>query len=163
MGWFSRNKDRDSAAGAGMGESTGQGAPEYGDAIVEEITATSPGQAELDLITAGVRRAASLGADPDDLASISAAYDTLRATQDAGAEVATEDIAAIGFAIGEFLSRNGYRWAMVSDTFGTDLGVEARRGSGTTIPHTLVATRWMRGERGWVERVIGHLVRLAGR
>lgn len=156
MGWFSRRKDEDADAADGPGA-----AADFGDEIVEEITTTAPGPAEQEQIRAGLQRAAGLGADPDDIASIGRAYDTLRATQDAGAEVSAEDIAALGVALGEYLSRNGYRWAMISDTFGTDLGVEARRGSMTAIPHTLVATRWMRGERGWVEGVVGHLVRVA--
>lgn len=156
MGWFSRRKDHDHAA-----DHDGEALP--ADELVEEITTSAPGPDDLERIRSGLQRAVALGADPDDLGSISRAYDTLRATQDAGSDVSAEDIATISFVAGEYLARNGYRWAMVSDTFGTDLGVEARRGSQTVIPHTLVATRWMRGERGWVEGVIGHLVRLAGR
>ena len=49
---------------------------------------------------------------------------------------------------------------MISDAFGTDLGVSARRRDLAVVPPTIVATRWINRETGWVPGVVGHLVRL---
>ena len=47
---------------------------------------------------------------------------------------------------------------MVStDPFGTDVAVEPPRRGVPVVVRTLVAVRWMKRERGWVEGVVTHL------
>lgn len=96
------------------------------------------------------------------LESIEAAFLALLERQEAGQDVPGEDVVAVAFAIGDHLTRHGYRWALVSDPFGTDLGLEALRGRTTLVPHSLVAARWMRGDHGWVTGVVTHLIRIGG-
>ena len=70
---------------------------------------------------------------------------------------------AIG--IGAHLDRHtDLDWQVVTDVFGTDLSLaEGFKGSFVVVPHNLVAGRWMRGETGWVEPVVGHIVRRRSR
>ena len=67
-------------------------------------------------------------------------------------------------AIGEHLARHSAReWAIVTDVFGTDLGLVAARADTVVVPHNLVGARWMRGETGWVPGVVSHLVSIRPR
>lgn len=95
--------------------------------------------------------------DVDDLAALGAAYDRAVA-----AGLPSEEITErYGLGIGEHLVRHGRMdWQVVSDVFGTDLGVVARRRELSVVPTNIVATRYLRGETGWVPGVVGHLVRL---
>ena len=65
---------------------------------------------------------------------------------------------AIG--VGEFLARHtDLRWRIVTDVFGTDLALaDEREGDFVVVPGNLVASRWMRGETGWIPGVVSHLV-----
>ena len=51
-------------------------------------------------------------------------------------------------------------WAVVTDVFGTDLGLVAARADTVIVPHNLVGARWMRRETGWIPGVVSHLVRI---
>ncbi len=58
---------------------------------------------------------------------------------------ANDVIHAIGFAFGQFLvDHDGFEWTIVSDQFGTDLGVRALpdRGDVLIYPANMVAKRW---------------------
>ena len=113
--------------------------------------------AERSRIDAALARLAEQGVDVDDLASLGAAYDAARS----GGEDADVAVETIALGIGEHLVRHGRMdWALVTDVFGTDLGVVARRRGTTVIPMNIVAVRWLSGETGWVPGVVGHLVRL---
>ncbi|CCH76524.1 hypothetical protein BN12_130063 [Nostocoides japonicum T1-X7] len=119
---------------------------------------TAPiGDSERARIDAALQRLEGDGVDVDDLAALGAAYDRARATG-ADGDVVVE---TIGLAIGEHLVRHARMdWALVTDVFGTDLGVVARRRGTTLIPTNIVATRWLSGQTGWVPGVVGHLIRL---
>ena len=66
-------------------------------------------------------------------------------------------------AFGDHLVGAGYRWVVTNDPFGTDVAVEPPRRGVPVVLRTLVAVRWMKRERGWVENVVGHLARTARR
>lgn len=127
---------------------------------------TSPlTDAERDRIDAGLAALRARGVDVDDLAAIGAAYDQAfteaRAGRGEGADVVVE---TFGIAIGEYLARHSAReWAVVTDVFGTDLGLVAARADTVIVPHNLVGARWMRGETGWVPGVVTHLANLRPR
>lgn len=58
---------------------------------------------------------------------------------------ANEVVHAIGFAFGQFLVDNeGFEWTIVSDQFGTEVGVRALpdRGDVLVCPASLLAKRW---------------------
>lgn len=118
---------------------------------------TPIGEPERQRIDAALARLGGDGVDVDDLSSLGAAYD---AALDAGRD---SDLAVetLGLGIGEHLARHGRMdWAVVTDVFGTDLGVVGRRRAVTVIPTNIVATRWLNHQSGWVPDVVGHLVRL---
>ncbi|EWT00121.1 hypothetical protein N865_18130 [Intrasporangium oryzae NRRL B-24470] len=117
-------------------------------------------------VLASLEKAAEEGIDIDDLASIGAAYDAAytrwTANPDAEGPDAVVDLYAV--AIGEHLARHSYReWGVVTDVFGTDLGLVDARADTVIVPHNLVGARWMRGELGWIPGVVGHLVGLRPR
>ncbi|MEO7068882.1 MAG: DUF3806 domain-containing protein [Nostocoides sp.] len=122
-----------------------------------------PGEVELSRIAAGLARLAEQGVDVDDLARLGAAYDAAVTAHAAGAGTTDRDhtVDTIGIGIGEHLVRHARMdWAVISDVFGTDLGVVARRRGTAIIPANIVATRWINGETGWLPGVVAHLVRL---
>ena len=111
-------------------------------------------------IDAALARFAEVGGDVDDLASVGSHFDRA-VTGDASALGADEAVDVLGLVVGEHLVRHGRMdWRIISDAFGTDLGVSARRRDLSVIPPTIVATRWINRETGWVPGVVGHLVRL---
>ncbi len=122
--------------------------------------------AEQARIEAASGRLEDLGVDVDDLQSIGAAYDTAfsgwqadQVSVDSG-----ELVELFGIAIGEHLARHSAReWAVVTDVFGTDLGLVAARAETVIVPHNIVSARWMRRERGWIPLVVSHLVQLQTR
>ncbi len=138
MGLFSRkgkdDADRDLAEAVGSGTSQGD------DDLVTDGHTGRPVSRRLDeqeraRIEAGVQRLVDLGIDVDDLDAIGAAYDAALAASRAdsssgGGPDTIVDTFAI--AIGEHLARHSARdWAVVTDVFGTDLGlVAAQRGHG---------------------------------
>ncbi|HYN29382.1 MAG TPA: DUF3806 domain-containing protein [Dermatophilaceae bacterium] len=120
-------------------------------------------------IAAGLAALAAEGVDVDDPASLGAGYDTAYTAWSAGREGSRPDHAAVveryAIGVGEHLRRHtDLDWAVVTDVFGTDLGVAGGiGGSFVVVPANLVAARWMRGETGWLPGVVGHLVRRRSR
>lgn len=164
MGLFDRLRGRRPSASSPADEGSPDDETATADAsdlAVDAVTTAAPGAAELARIKSGLARAGELGMGSG-LESIEAAFLALLERQEAGQDVPGEDVTAVAFAIGDHLTRHGYRWALVSDPFGTDLGLEALRGRTTLVPHSLVAARWMRGDHGWVTGVVTHLIRIGG-
>jgi hypothetical protein len=167
MGLFSR-KSKDSPAD----ETDASGdLPDPGDVLAGDFTGrpvSSPvGEEDRRRITAGLDRAAAAGVDVDDLESIGAHYDeAYRAfvADPAGSTGPDVLVDTFAMAIGEHLARHSAReWAVVTDVFGTDLGLVAARAETVIVPHNLVGARWMRGETGWIPGVVAHLVRMRPR
>jgi hypothetical protein len=167
MGLFSR-RSKEERAGAG---STPLSEPESVDGPVVELpedgrpVSTPLTEAERARIDRGLEALAARGVDVDDLAAIGAAYDRafteVRSDQRDGA---AELVELFGIAIGEHLARHSVRrWEVVTDVFGTDLGLVDSRADTVVVPHNLVSARWMRGETGWIPAVVGHLVSLRPR
>lgn len=128
------------------------------DEPVEAVTATPIGPAEQERIAAALAELARTGVDVDDLASLSAAYDAALDREDSS----VLPILAVG--VGEHLHRHArFRWAVVSDSFGRDLGVQGSRRALHVIPDSLLTARWMRRERGWLERTVRHLADTSAR
>jgi hypothetical protein len=164
MGLFSRRKDEVTPAEADEDLETDDG-------LVSDFAGRPDSRplAEEDTarIAAALERAAAEGVDVDDLESIGSHYDEAFRRVTANPDVGdgpdvVVDMYAI--AIGEHLARHSAReWAVVTDIFGTDLGLVAARADTVIVPHNLVGARWMRGETGWVPGVVSHLVRLRPR
>jgi hypothetical protein len=168
VAWFGRRKDDAGPVEPDDGETD---LPDAGAALVAGEDRLQPvvdplGPDEQRRIADGLAALEADGVDVDDLASLGAGLDTAyRAWKDAPATASTgADHAAIveryAIGIGEHLHRHtDLDWQVVTDVFGTDLAVtEGFRGAFVVVPHNLVAGRWMRGETGWVPRVVGHMV-----
>ncbi|MDV3223132.1 DUF3806 domain-containing protein [Intrasporangium sp.] len=133
--------------------------PEDGRPVSAPLT-----DAERSRISRGLEELAARGVDIDDLAAIGAAYDRAHADAAAGRGDAAEVVELFGVAIGEHLVRRSTRgWSVVTDAFGTDLGLVDARADTVVVPHNLVSARWMRGETGWIPGVVQHLVGLCPR
>lgn len=165
MAWFSKKGTDDAESPAGV--LTVDGA----DSLVSEGHRGRPVSRPLEptegaRIEAGSGRLTELGVDVDDLASVGAAYDAAFSgwQADPGSVDPGEIVELFGIAIGEHLVRHSSRqWAVVTDVFGTDLGLVAARAETVIVPHNIVSARWMRQERGWIPGVVTHLVRLQTR
>ena len=164
MGLFSR-KDKESVV---------ETAPEAADVDDDDLIADMPERpiarpledAERERIAAGIEAARAEGVDIDDLDSIGSHYDDAyrRASADPGALSPDSVVETYAIAIGEHLARHSAReWAVVTDVFGTDLGLVAARADTVVVPHNLVGARWMRRETGWIPGVVAHLVGLRPR
>ncbi len=166
MGLFSRKRNPDDAApddAARDGSSSEADLPELppdGRPVSKPLT-----EVERARIRSGLEALASRGVDVDDLGAIGAAYDRAFAEAGSGSGELPEVVVELfGIAVGEHLARHSARaWAVVTDVFGTDLGLVAARADTVIVPHNLVGARWMRGETGWIPGVVGHLVRLQPR
>ena len=91
-------------------------------------------------------------ADSEDLGSLSEAFDAAVDGDNA------DDLPLLAIGVGEYLHRHAsLRWAMVSDAFGTDLGLEGRRRDLHIVPQSLLSARWMRREKGWLDGAVRHL------
>jgi hypothetical protein len=159
MGLFSR-KDKESVADAALEADDVDGDDLIAD-LPERPTARPLEDAERERIAAGIEAAQAEGVDIDDLASIASHYDDAyrRATADPGALSPDAVVETYAVAIGEHLARHSAReWAVVTDVFGTDLGLVAARADTVVVPHNLVGARWMRRETGWIPGVVSHLV-----
>lgn len=162
----------DSRDSRGSSDSSDSGdAAEVGGSIPTEHVEGRPvaeplTDAERGRIADGLAKLAERGVDVDDLQSIGAGFDAARTRWLANpqGEDAAVIVELLGIAIGEYLVRHSARqWAIVTDVFGTDLGLASSRGDTVIVPHNLIGGRWMRGETGWVPGVVGHLERLAPR
>ncbi|GAA2026386.1 hypothetical protein GCM10009740_15210 [Terrabacter terrae] len=174
MGLFSR-KGR-GGAGPSAEEYEADHAPELSDTAEADgpagdftgrPVAQPLGSEERDRLARALEQAAAEGVDVDDLESIGTHYDDAYRRWSAGGgagrgpDVIVETYAV---AIGEHLARHSAReWAVVTDVFGTDLGLVAARADTVVVPHNLVGARWMRGETGWIPGVVSHLVRIRPR
>lgn len=170
MGLFSRKGRSESAADAEpvVNQVDSEESAEVPDAAFTGRPVAQPlGADERDRIERALGQAAADGVDVDDLASIGAHYDdAYRAWAAGGGEGRGPDVIVETYAvaIGEHLARHSAReWAVVTDVFGTDLGLVAARADTVVVPHNLVGARWMRGETGWIPGVVSHLVRIRPR
>ena len=171
MGLFSRKGKDDTAEPAdatAVAESTRPRATTRWPPTSPGGPVASPlGDDERARIAAALEHAAAEGVDVDDLASIGSHYDAAyRRWADEGGSGEGPDIVVETYAvaIGEHLARHSAReWAVVTDVFGTDLGLVAARADTVIVPHNLVGARWMRGETGWVPGVVSHLVSIRPR
>lgn len=124
----------------------------------ESISARPLGDPERARIAEGLAFLAEAGVDVDDLASLSTAFD---------AAVEREDdtmLRPLAVGVGEHLHRHApMRWAVITDAFGSDLGVEGRRRDLHVVPDSLLSARWMRREKGWLPGVVGHLADVSNR
>ncbi len=165
MAWFSKKGKNDSEAPSDVVAAGGE------NSVVAEGHTGRPVSkplepAEQARIEAASDRLRELGVDVDDLHSIGAAYDTAFSDwqTDQGSADSGELVELFGIAIGEHLARHSARqWAVVTDVFGTDLGLVAARAETVIVPHNIVSARWMRRERGWIPGVVSHLVGLQTR
>ncbi|MEO7447985.1 MAG: DUF3806 domain-containing protein [Humibacillus sp.] len=164
MGLFSR-KGKDT-----IRHDDGHAADDGGDGLVPDLperpVSRPLDETERERIAAALGMAAVEGVDVDDLASIGSHYDDAyrRATADPGGLSPDSVVETYAVAIGEHLTRHSAReWAVVTDAFGTDLGLVAARADTVIVPHNLVGARWMRRETGWIPGVVSHLVRIRPR
>jgi hypothetical protein len=169
MGLFSR-KDKDSAADTApeaSGDSGGEGDDGGLVADLPDRPSARPlDDAERARIAAALEVASAEGVDVDDLESIGSHYDEAFRHASADPEALSPDavVETYAIAIGEHLARHSAReWAVVTDVFGTDLGLVAARVDTVIVPHNLVGARWMRRETGWIPGVVSHLVRIRPR
>jgi hypothetical protein len=174
MGLFSRkNKDEaDSSSDLRQPVAAADGDAGGVDALASDFAGrpvTVPlGEAERSRLDAALAHAEQVGVDVDSLASIGEHYDTAyqRWAASKGADGDGPDVIVDTFAtaIGEHLARHSAReWAVVTDVFGTDVGLVAAQADTVVVPHNLVGARWMRGETGWIPGVVSHLVRIRPR
>ncbi|GAA6527346.1 DUF3806 domain-containing protein [Intrasporangium sp. DVR] len=162
MGLFSRrNKEEPSPGERGSTDAAATVAlPEGGRPVSSPL-----GTAERSRIAHGLEALRARAVDVDDLAALGAAYDrAFEAARSGVGETPADVVEQFGIAIGEYLARHSHRdWAVVTDVFGTDLGLVDARSDTVIVPHNLVSARWMRGETGWIPGVVGHLVSLRPR
>jgi hypothetical protein len=74
---------------------------------------------------------------------------------------ANDVVHAIGFAFGQFLvDHEGFEWTIVSDQFGTDVGVRALpdRGDVLVCPASMVAKRWESKETDFLAPIYRALI-----
>ena len=170
MGLFSRKGKDDAGEPADapspdpVDEAEGDGGP--GPDFTGRPVSEPLGEAERHRIAAALDRAAAEGVDVDDLQSIGTHYDAAfrRWSGQQGEEGPDVIVETYAVALGEHLARHSARdWAVVTDVFGTDLGLVAARADTVVVPHNLVGARWMRGETGWIPGVVSHLVRIRPR
>lgn len=117
-------------------------------------------------IDGSLERLTGQGVAVDDLDAVGAAYDAAyrQWRDDPRSGDSADLVETYAVAIGEHIARASAReWAVVTDVFGTDLGLVAAGAETVVVPHNLVGARWMRGETGWVPRVVSHLVALRPR
>lgn len=162
MAWFKR-KSSDTPEVDTPGSST-EDAVEVDDLGIPTTPVRPIGDPERHQIHASLEELAAAGIDVDDLSSLSqgldAAYSewTQRGSTESDHSVV---VRRFTIGVGEHLSRHtDLDWAMVTDVFGTDLGLaDGPRGAFVLVPGNIVASRWMRGETQWIPDVVGHLVR----
>lgn len=146
---------RRSAPDATPGEDQWDAADEASDEPAESITAAPVDAATQDRIEQALTSLSEQGIDVDDLSSLSDAFDAALERSDSDA------LPLLAIGVGEHLARHGaMRWAIVTDAFGQDLGLEGRRRRMHVIPESLLMARWMRRERGWLVGAVGHLANL---
>lgn len=164
MGWFSRKAKDTSDTSSQPDTTSADGDPV--DELVERPFARPLTATEKDRITAALQDLEAQGVDVDDLDALGAAYDAACARRSDGTANVDpkESCEMFAIAIGEHLARHStLAWGIVTDVFGTDLGLSAAKSESVVVPHNLVSARWMRGETGWVPRVVRHLLSINAR
>lgn len=174
MAWFTRRRDDQTDAGqadagrratvsaAAAAQPSADSGDDEGFVVPKVRGIPEAEQQRIQRLLGEVRDA---GVDVDDLQAIGRAYDDWLAGWLAQRDSKREDhqvlVDRLGVAIGEHLVRHtDVEWGMVTDAFGTDLGVAAAADDFTVVPMNLVAVRWLNRTSGWVPGVVGHLVNL---
>lgn len=163
MAWFSR-KSSTTSDEPDPTSAVEEGTSDSGEVV--EPSSTPISEEDRARIGQAVGELAGEGVDVEDLASLEAgldaAYREWAATRTGDHDVV---IARYALGIGEYLNRHtDLDWQIVTDVFGTDLGLSSGFASPfLVVPGNLVAGRWMRGETGWVQDVIGHIERIRQR
>jgi hypothetical protein len=125
---------------------------------VEGISARRPGEAERARIENGLAELASAGIDIDDISALSDAFDAAVVRGD------LDQLPMLAVGVGEHLHRHApMRWAMITDAFGQDLGLEGTRRDIHVIPDSLLMARWMRRETNWLEGAVRHIADTSAR
>lgn len=120
---------------------------------VEAISAAPLGEAERARIETSLAELEAAGVDVDDLAALGAAFDAAVDRDDSSV------LPVLAVGVGEHLHRHAeLHWAVVTDSFGRDLGLQGHRRDMHVVPDSLLSARWMRRERGWLERTVRHLI-----
>ena len=175
MGFFSRRSKEERAGADAAPRRTGTederataGAAGPGPAVelVDGRPVSSPlTSAERARIARGLEALRGEGIEIDDLTALDEAYDrALSAARSGVGQDPAEVVETFGIAIGEYLARHSHRdWAVVTDVFGTDLGLVDARADTVIVPHNIVSARWIRGETRWIPGVVEHLVSLRPR
>jgi hypothetical protein len=169
MGWFRRKGAGDQGDDGGRDAGAGaQGAMEPVAEVPERAVVEPVGAEDRQRIEVALAELAEAGVDVDDLDSIGAGLDAAFAAWEAQPEPREGHdmvIARFALGLGEHLHRHtDLRWGIVTDAFGTDLGVAGTgRGDFVVVPGNLIAVRWLRRETGWVPGVVGHIVRMRSR
>ncbi|MBK8756192.1 MAG: DUF3806 domain-containing protein [Actinomycetales bacterium] len=119
-------------------------------------------------LDAEVAAVAARGADHTDLQALGRALDAAMDAWYAVPERNREDYTAVthrwGVALGAYLAgATDLQWGMVTDVYGTDLGLMGARDDMVIVPQNLVSARWLNHQTGWVPGVLGHLVTLRTR
>lgn len=169
MGWFSKGDRREPGSAADLAAPDGAG-----DSVPDDDAL--PGRprwralpdeerAALDTDLAVLRAA---GVDVTDLPVLGAALDAAMDAWYAVKERDREGYAAVthrwGVALGAYLeSATDLRWGMVTDVYGTDLGLMGSEDDMVIVPQNLASARWLNHQTGWVPGVLGHIVRLRTR
>lgn len=100
----------------------------------------------------------------DDLPSLEA-LEALAVRRMAEPENATASIDVVAVAIGEHLRRaSGLEWKVITDDYGTAIGLYRAEGHIVVVPQSTVAKRWGAGEPfvvSLVTQMIDHLARIA--
>lgn len=174
MGWFSRGK-KSVADGAADVETPARPVLETDESLIDAdgMGPLRPrerglGERERSRIADGLAALAQDGVEVSDLRSLGAAYDRAYAEWSGTARRNRPDhdviVDRFAIGIGEHLARTtDLRWRIVTDVFGTDLALaDQKDGDFVVVPGNLVASRWMRGETGWIPGVVGHLVGIRG-
>ncbi|HOF64390.1 MAG TPA: DUF3806 domain-containing protein [Dermatophilaceae bacterium] len=153
MGWFTRKTRSD------VDETPTAGEIEILDDVPTRPTSSPLGAAEQARIGAAVAWFGEAGVDLLDADSLGRAFDTaLGHTPD------DEIIERFGVGVGEHLRHHtDFIWALVTDIYGTDLGLMGRYDDTVVVPHTLVGARVLNRERGWIPGVTAHLTRIRRR
>lgn len=161
MGLFSRRKGSDEPLDAAS-DDLGGGSEGWSDLDAVEDdgrpmrpTTNAPSASDQQRIDRAVSELAAAGVDLDSLDSLGAAYDAAVLAGSEDTDVLAE---RFGLGVGEYLARHGgMMWQVITDMYGSDLGLVARRGDRTVIPTNLVAARLMMAETGWLPRAVAHL------
>ena len=115
-------------------------------------------------LDAEVAAGAARGADHTDLQALGRALDAAMDAWYAVPERNREDYTAVTHRWGVALAgATDLQWGMVTDVYGTDLGLMGARDDMVIVPQNLVSARWLNHQTGWVPGVLGHLVTLRTR